>query len=104
MSPETGSTCHIRLDVQPTASRDNKIRSKILTTLSSLDIRVIRLKNNNYNGFTVTVTDTVEVEKIFTEECINQLSRLRVTPIMSQELTARRTILAFHVDKYLYDE
>ena len=81
------------------------IRINILKIFSNFDIKCSKLVNlqNNSNECVASFHDSSDIDKVFTDECLNALSAYEASPKIPPELKAKRSVIVRNIDRYIYD-
>ena len=80
----------------------NRTKQKLLQVLSQNLIYATKIIDAT-DGFIVLTRNDQDLDLIFQGECLNNLQEENFSPILPPEIRAKRTVLIFRVDEYIYE-
>lgn len=91
-----------RVKIKHPHPRQKEIRIQLVDIMGRLDIYVTRIITLE-DGFVVLTKDDKDADKIFQEESIRKLNGSQFYPTVPADIKARKTVLCFNVDSFIYD-
>lgn len=92
----------VRVKIKHCRPRQREIRIQLVDILGRSDIYVTRIITLE-DGFVVLTKDDKDADKIFQEESIRKLNSSQFYPTLPADIKARKTVLCFNVDSFIYD-
>ena len=100
----SSNTIKIKLRISDNENKRD-LWNKITSTLTKHSVIVSKLITNRSGDSMSAVLSTInDADKIFQTQCLIDLGNINVTPMMTPELKAQRTIMAYNVDEFVYSE
>ncbi len=89
----------VKIKSEDTTQSNRIILLRILSANIIYATRIITVQD----GFIVLTRSDEEVDKIFQQKTQQELTNNRFLPILPPELKAKRTVLIFNTDEYIYN-